>query len=105
MQKNRNKPEGQDKAKTAQSNRMNKAKEKGSIKHAYLSESKQHAIGIMHMDVHKEGTGHLSFFGGERGKKLQRHLTNFLLNQGSLCILSRFVLKMPTKLEANSLNH
>ena len=37
----------------------------------------------MYMDVHKEGTGHLSpFFGGEeRGKKLQRHLTNFLLGQ------------------------
>lgn len=35
----------------------------------------------MYMDVHKEGTGHLSpFFGGEeRGNKLQRHLTNFLL--------------------------
>lgn len=38
----------------------------------------------MYMDVHKEGTGHLSPFflgGGERGNKLQRHLTNFLLGQ------------------------
>jgi len=38
----------------------------------------------MYMDAHKEGTGHLSpfFFGGEeRGNKLQRHLTNFLLGQ------------------------
>jgi hypothetical protein len=36
----------------------------------------------MYMDVHKEGTGHLSFFWGEeRGNKLQRHLTNFLLEQ------------------------
>lgn len=34
------------------------------------------------MDVHKEGTGHLyPFLGEERGKKLQRHLTNFLLEQ------------------------
>ena len=34
------------------------------------------------MDVHKEGTGHLSpFFLGGRGNKLQRHLTNFLLGQ------------------------
>ena len=37
-----------------------------------------------YVDVHKEGTGHLSpffyFIGGkERGNKLQRHLTNFLL--------------------------
>lgn len=39
-------------------------------------------------DVHKEGTGHLSpFFGGaERGNKLQRHLTNFLLGPSySIC--------------------
>ncbi|KAK1414620.1 hypothetical protein QVD17_30369 [Tagetes erecta] len=36
----------------------------------------------MYMDVHKEGTGHLyPFLGEERGKKLQRHLTNFLLEQ------------------------
>lgn len=37
----------------------------------------------MYMDVHKEGTGHLSpfFWGEERGKKLQRHLTKFLLGQ------------------------
>ena len=37
----------------------------------------------MYMDVHKEGTGHLSpFFGGEeRVNKLQRYLTNFLLGQ------------------------
>ena len=38
----------------------------------------------MYMDVHKEGTGHLSpfFWGGEeRGNKQQRHLTNFLLRQ------------------------
>ena len=36
-----------------------------------------------YVDVHKEGTGHLSpFFGGEeRGNKLQRYLTNFLLGQ------------------------
>lgn len=39
------------------------------------------------MNVHKERTGHLSpfsffcFWGEERGKKLQRHLTNFLLGQ------------------------
>jgi hypothetical protein len=38
--------------------------------------------GYVYMDVHKEGTGHLyPFLGEERGKKLQRHLTNFLLEQ------------------------
>ena len=36
----------------------------------------------MYMDVHKEGTSLSFFFGGEeRGNKLQRYLTNFLLGQ------------------------
>lgn len=35
----------------------------------------------MYMNVHKERTSFFCFGGEERGKKLQRHLTNLLLGQ------------------------